>query len=75
MRFDKLSFGSIHIDGITRDFEMVIDGGEIRKRKKQPSKNSPTNLDVLPSSSRRAYPDTPSLCDRNHSLTRPLLLI
>ena len=38
MRFDKLSFGSIHIDGIMRDFEMVIEGGEIRKRKKQPSK-------------------------------------
>ena len=56
MRFDKFSFGSIQIDGITRDFDMVIDGGEIRKRKKQPSKEFPTNLDILPSPSRRAYP-------------------
>jgi hypothetical protein len=26
------------IDGITRDYDVVIDGGEIRKRKKKPSK-------------------------------------
>jgi hypothetical protein len=34
----KFSFGSIQIDGITRDYDVVIDGGEIRKRKKKPSK-------------------------------------
>jgi hypothetical protein len=38
MRFDKFSFGSIRIDGVTRDYDVVIDGGEIRKRKKKPSK-------------------------------------
>ena len=38
MRFDKFSFGSIRIDGITRDYDVVIDGGEIRKRNKKPSK-------------------------------------
>jgi hypothetical protein len=38
MRFDKFSFGSIQIDGVTRDFDVVIDGGEIRKRQKKPSK-------------------------------------
>ena len=38
MRFDKFSFGSIQIDGVTRDYDLVIDGGEIRKRKKKPSK-------------------------------------
>ena len=32
MRFDKFSFGSIRIDGVTRDYDVVIDGGEIRKR-------------------------------------------
>ena len=38
MRFDKFSFGSIQIDGVTRDYDEVIDRGEIRKRKKKPSK-------------------------------------
>ncbi|MGC2194624.1 MAG: hypothetical protein WA628_08105 [Terriglobales bacterium] len=38
MRFDKFSFGSIQIDGVTCDYDVVIDGGEIRKRKKTPSK-------------------------------------
>jgi len=38
MRFDKFSFGSIQIDGITRDYDVVIDRAEIRKREKKPSK-------------------------------------
>jgi hypothetical protein len=38
MRFDKFSFGSIRIDGVTRDYDVVIDRGEIRKRKKKTSK-------------------------------------
>jgi hypothetical protein len=32
MRFDKLSFGSIRIDGVTHEHDEVIDRGEIRKR-------------------------------------------
>ena len=36
MRFDKFTFGSIQIDGVTCDYDVVIDGGEIRKKK--PSK-------------------------------------
>ncbi len=38
MRFDKFSFGSIRIDGATYGHDVVIDRGEIRKRKKKPSK-------------------------------------
>ena len=38
MRFDDLSFGSIRIDGVTYSYDVVIDRGEIRKRKKKPSK-------------------------------------
>ena len=38
MRFEKFSFGSIRIDGTTYVHDVVIDGGEIRKRKKKPSK-------------------------------------
>ena len=39
MRFEKFSFGSIRIDGTTYDYDVVIDRGEVRKRKKKPSKN------------------------------------
>ncbi|MBZ5514824.1 MAG: hypothetical protein LAN62_08265 [Acidobacteriia bacterium] len=38
MRFEDFSFGSIRIDGVTYEYDVVIDGGEIRKRKKKPSK-------------------------------------
>jgi hypothetical protein len=31
VRLDKFSLGSIRIDGVTRDYDVVIDGGEIRK--------------------------------------------
>jgi hypothetical protein len=37
MRFNSFSFGSIQIDGITYDHDVVVDRGEIRKRKKKPS--------------------------------------
>ena len=38
MRFEKFTFGSIRIDGVTYNHDVVIDRGEIRKRKKKPSK-------------------------------------
>ena len=38
MRFEKFSFGSIRIDGTTYEHDVVIDRGEVRKRKKKPSK-------------------------------------
>jgi hypothetical protein len=38
MRFDKFSFGSIQINGTTYENDVVIDRGEISKRKKKPSK-------------------------------------
>src|SRR5262249_27877774 len=38
MRFDKFSFGSIQIDDSTYEHDVIIDRGEIRKRKKKPSK-------------------------------------
>jgi len=38
MRIQDFSFGSIRIDGITYENDVVIDRGEIRKRKKKPSK-------------------------------------
>jgi hypothetical protein len=38
MRFEAFSFGSIEIDDMTYEDDVVIDRGEIRKRKKKPSK-------------------------------------
>ena len=38
MRFEAYSFGSIRIDGVTYEHDVVIDRGPVRKRKKKPSK-------------------------------------
>jgi len=38
MQFDNFSFGSIQIDGSIYEHDVVIDHGEISKRKKKPSK-------------------------------------
>ena len=38
MRFEEFSFGTIRIDGTSYDYDVVIDRGEIRKRKKKASK-------------------------------------
>jgi hypothetical protein len=38
MRFDGFSFGSIRIDGVSYDHDVVIVRGEVRKRKKKASK-------------------------------------
>lgn len=38
MQFNEFSFGSINIDGVTYDHDVVIERGKVRKRKKKPSK-------------------------------------
>ena len=38
MRFEAFTFGSIRIDGVTYGHDVVIDRGQVRKRKKKPSK-------------------------------------
>jgi len=38
MHIKRFSFGSIQIDGITYEHDVVIDRGEVRKRKKKPSR-------------------------------------
>ena len=38
MHFEEYAFGSIRIDGITYENDVVIDRGEVRKRKKKESK-------------------------------------
>jgi hypothetical protein len=38
MRFEDFRFGSIRIDGVTYEYDVVIDRGTIRRRRKKPSK-------------------------------------
>lgn len=38
MRFEEFSFGTIRIDGTTYEHDVVVDRGEILKRKKKASK-------------------------------------
>src|SRR4249919_2282550 len=38
MRFEEYPFGSIQIDGVSYDHDLIIDRGKIRKRKKAASK-------------------------------------
>jgi hypothetical protein len=38
MRFTGYSFGSVRIDGVTYDHDLIIDHGKIRKRKKAASR-------------------------------------
>lgn len=38
MRFEDFAFGSIRIGGVTYDHDVVIDRGQVRKRKKKASK-------------------------------------
>jgi hypothetical protein len=37
MRFEKFSFGSLRIDGVTYEHDVVIDRGTVRKRNKKAS--------------------------------------
>jgi hypothetical protein len=38
MRFDRYAFGSIEVDGKGYEHDIVIDHGDVRKRRKGPSK-------------------------------------
>jgi hypothetical protein len=56
MRFEKFSFGSIRIDGTTYDHDVVIDRGEVRRRKKKPSKEFRGAFGHTPVSAKEAIP-------------------
>ena len=38
VRFSSYSFGSVRVDGVTYDHDLIIDRGKIRKRKKAASR-------------------------------------
>jgi len=61
VRFDKFSFGSLRIDGITYEHDVMIDHGQIRKRKKKPSKKFREDFGHTPLS---VEENIPWKCDR-----------
>jgi hypothetical protein len=56
VRIEKFSFGSIRIDGITYEHDVVIDRGEVRKRKKKPSKKFRSAFEHTPLSVEERIP-------------------
>jgi hypothetical protein len=56
MHFDKFSFGTLRIDGSTYEQDVVVDRGEIRKRKKMPSKRFRDKLGHTPLSIEEEIP-------------------
>ena len=47
MRFEAFSFGSIRIEGITYNHDVIIDRGEVHKRKKKAPRDSAMILVTL----------------------------
>jgi hypothetical protein len=70
MRFDHLSFGSIRIDEVIYEYDVVVDRGKIHKRKKKPSRKFRDEFGHTPLSTEEKIPWR---CDRlvigtgNHS--------
>ena len=56
MDFEKFSFGSIRIDGTTYDHDVVIDRGQVHRRKKKPSKEFRDAFGHTPVSPKEAIP-------------------
>ena len=56
MRFEAFSFGSIRIDGLTYDHDVLIDRGKVYKRKKRPSKKFRDNFGHTPLSPEERIP-------------------
>jgi hypothetical protein len=56
MHFDTFSFGSLQIDDATYEHDIIIDRGEIRKRKKKPSKQFRKQFGHTPLSTEETIP-------------------
>ena len=61
MRFSDYSFGSVRVDGVTYDHDLIIDRGKIRKRKKGASRQFRGSYGHTPLS---AAEDIPWRCRR-----------
>ena len=56
MQFENFAFGSIRIDRVTYDHDVIIDCGGIRKRKKKPSKKFRDDFGHTPLSIEESIP-------------------
>src|SRR5882724_11905293 len=56
MEFGKFHFGSIKIDGVTYEHDVVIDRGKVRKRKKKASRKFRQEFGHTPLSSEEKIP-------------------
>jgi len=56
VHFENFSFGSIRIDGVTYEHDLVIDRGEIRKRNKKASKQYRDTYGHTPLSTKEDIP-------------------
>jgi len=56
MRFDHFRFGSIRVDGVTYENDLLIDRGRVRKRKKKASKAFRDQFGHTPLSVEEAIP-------------------
>lgn len=56
MKFERFSFGSLQIDGITYDHDILIDREQIHKRKKKPSKKFRGDFGHTPLSAEEKIP-------------------
>ncbi|HVA01156.1 MAG TPA: MTH938/NDUFAF3 family protein [Terriglobia bacterium] len=56
MVFEDLAFGSIRVDGVEYDHDIVVDCGNVRERKKGPSKTFRTQLGHTPLSVHEEIP-------------------
>jgi len=56
MRFEAFSSGSITIDGITYEHDIMIDRGKVSKRRKRPSKRFRDNFGHTPLSIEEEIP-------------------
>jgi hypothetical protein len=61
LKFQKFAFGSIRIDGVEYEHDVVIDRGQVAKRKKKASKRFRDAFDHTPLS---AAEDIPWKCSR-----------
>ena len=56
MQIEDFTFGQIAIDGATYEYDVVIDRGEIHKRKKKPSKKFKADFGHTPLSIKEEIP-------------------
>ena len=56
MRFTGYSFGSIRVDGVTYDHDLIIDRGKISKRKEGRLAQVPRRIRAHPALGRRGHP-------------------